>query len=64
MESSNKSRKIPVRSTMSDEELAEIIRRDRKERPQEFERCYPLPDSYNTHFDSIPAVCEVVAKWL
>lgn len=64
MEKSNRIRKIPIRSTMSDEELAAIIRRDRQERPQEFEQHVPSSGHAVTRFERIPYVCEVIAKWL
>lgn len=64
MEKSKTMRKIPVRSVMSDQELAEIIRRDRAERPSEFEDSKTHAGSDGMRFAKIPAVTEVIAKWL
>lgn len=63
MEKSKKIRKAPVRSVMSDQELAEIIRRDREERPMEFEDSCVTSASPSVRFARIPAVTEVIAKW-
>lgn len=63
MEKSKRIRKVPVRSHMSDQELAELIRRDRQERPAEFEET-SSGVSNSIRFSKIPAVTEVIAKWL
>ena len=57
-------KKAPVRSVMSDKELAEIIRRDREERPMEFEDSCSTGVNDVSHFAKIPSVTQVIAKWL
>ncbi len=49
---------------MSDLELAALIKRDREERPQEFQDAPSSGGSSVARFHRIPAVTEVIAKWL
>ncbi len=64
MEKSSKFRKTSVRSRMTDQELAALIRRDREERPQEFQDAPSSGGSSVARFHRIPAVTEVIEKWL
>ncbi len=57
-------RKTHVRSVMSDQELAALIRHDREERPQEFQEATASGGSAVARFHRVPAVAEVIAKWL
>lgn len=57
-------RKAPVRSTMSDHELASIIRRDRESRPSEFSTVSHFSSSRGTRHFGVSSAVSVIEKWL
>ena len=60
----SKSRHIPVRSKMSDEELAELIKEARKQHPEQFGR--HTSGSFDSHskYERVSAASEIISKWL
>lgn len=64
MDKSNELKNRYARSMMSDQELADIIKHDRQERPMEFENSCSAGSSEGVRFTNVPAVTSVIAKWL
>lgn len=60
----DKEKKVPVRSSISDEELAAIIRCERDEHPTEFEEAQTTHPQKSMRYYSGSSANEVIAKWL
>lgn len=58
------SKKIPVRSAISDEDLAALINHDKAVHPEEFSKGFSASSSRSFAFKSISEATGVIAKWL
>ncbi len=63
-DSSFSRRPVTVRSKMSDSELADLIRRQREEHPEEFEARSGISNSPSPKDQCSSSVCEIISKWL
>ncbi|MDE6409855.1 MAG: hypothetical protein K2K81_06395 [Muribaculaceae bacterium] len=62
--STTRSRKIPARSKMSDEELEQLLKQAQEQHPEQFARKTSGGNVTQREYNRIASVTEVISKWL